>query len=156
MATSARMAPRDSSCDEYAGSLFSGPFVEQTLGPVKYGITYFTAGIASMSAVTFLTMKGYLNADLLVGASGAIMGLIGATAAVFFKMWRKEKTRFASERLRSIGFAFAHSSGLRLEYSTSQLYGALCGDADGALVGTNLLEHLKKGQMRLTTRRFET
>lgn len=77
-----------------------GPFVEQSLGRVRYLLLYLLSGLASMSAVLELQRRGWVAPGPLVGASGAIMGLVGATAAVLLRGWFRERARSASRRLR--------------------------------------------------------
>lgn len=55
-----------------------GRFSEEVLGPLRYFVTYVTAGLAGAAASTLNTQQ----AGLSVGASGAIMGLLGAIIVV--------------------------------------------------------------------------
>ncbi|MBK6846476.1 MAG: rhomboid family intramembrane serine protease [Proteobacteria bacterium] len=67
--------------------LYFGPFLEAHLGRARFLLCYLAAGIGSM-LLTALAMRWYwLQPGLLVGASGAIMGLVGATAAVLLRGW---------------------------------------------------------------------
>ncbi|KZL89773.1 rhomboid family intramembrane serine protease [Clostridium magnum] len=62
-----------------------GPFVEGIYGKLKFTIIYFFAGIVS----SFFSYK--FSADISVGASGAIFGLLGA--ALVFAMKMKDRVR---------------------------------------------------------------
>jgi rhomboid protease GluP len=79
-----------------------GRLVEFNLGIARYLILYFTAGLGSMLAVTFMSVMGYSKTEFVVGASGCVMGLVGAFAAILFYDWLRHKTRIASKSLRGI------------------------------------------------------
>lgn len=76
-----------------------GPWVEQSLGRWRYLILYIATGIGSMAAVLQFMRWGWIKPDMLVGASGAIMGLIGGTAALLAIGWRRKGSRLAARRL---------------------------------------------------------
>lgn len=119
---------------------FLGPFVEFTLGIRRYLFTYFTAGIGSMLVVTYASVMGYSQAEFVVGASGAIMGIIGATAAIMLRGWQKEKSRIASKRLRAILFIIAFQ--IIFDISTPQV--SFVGHTAGMIIGfliASLLKH---------------
>lgn len=76
------------------GLLALGPFVERSLGVVRFLAAYFVAGLGSMLAVVALARAGSLPEDqILVGASGSIMGLVGASAAVLLVGYWRERAR---------------------------------------------------------------
>lgn len=102
------------------GLYFLGRFVENTLGRIRYLIIFLLSGIMSMTAFAFLTLKlqesnlaieigeqrlNFQNGDeqqLLVGASAAIMGLVGAIAAISFRDWLEQRSKFTTKRLQLI------------------------------------------------------
>ncbi|NEU74472.1 rhomboid family intramembrane serine protease [Hassallia byssoidea VB512170] len=79
-----------------------GRLVEFNLGIARYLILYLTTGLGSMLAVTFMSVMGYSKTEFVVGASGCVMGLVGAFAAILFYDWLRHKTRIASKSLRGI------------------------------------------------------
>jgi rhomboid protease GluP len=79
-----------------------GPWVEQGLGAARYLVVYFVAGLGSMGAVLAFMAWGWMPAEILVGASGAIMGLIGAQGALLAVGWRRDRSRLAAQRLRGV------------------------------------------------------
>ncbi len=79
-----------------------GPFVEDALGRVRYLSCYFASGVGSMLALVLLTAAGAMAPFLTVGASGAIMGIVGATGAILFWGWRVESAAIAGTRLKTI------------------------------------------------------
>lgn len=79
-----------------------GPLVEHALGVAGFFLCYGVSGIGTMVLITYLRL---LPPDaLLVGASAAIMGLVGAIAAVFLKTWQQDKSPLSLKRLRFIIF----------------------------------------------------
>jgi rhomboid protease GluP len=81
-----------------------GPFVESILGSIQFLLLYFLTGIGAFAVVLALAMLRAPGPEIIVGASGAIMGIIGATAAILVRGWAFEGARIAATRLRSIGF----------------------------------------------------
>lgn len=64
-----------------------GPFTERELGAARYLVLYLLSGTCAMLTIIVLTAVGWLGEDYVVGASGSILGLIGATAAILlFRM----------------------------------------------------------------------
>lgn len=80
-----------------------GPFVERSLGRVKYLVTYLGAGVCAALVYILLSPLGLTGrADILVGASGCIMGLVGATGAVLLCGWIEQTAPIARMRLNGI------------------------------------------------------
>jgi len=115
-----------------------GPFVEFAVGTPRYLICYLGSGMLSMGMVCVLVLYGVLGEQFLVGASGAIMGLIGASAAIFFRIWRTERTQFASQRLNSLGVALLIQLAFDLSTPEVSLSSHLAGVIAGALIGLSL------------------
>jgi rhomboid protease GluP len=74
------------------------PFVEFALGFLKFMLVYLVTGIGSMALVMWFANPEQLT----VGASGAVMGLIGATGALMLRAWIREKAFIARRRLRGV------------------------------------------------------
>ena len=75
-----------------------GPFVENAFGSIRYLALYFIAGVGSMFIVITLSRESQIT----VGASGAIMGLVGATGALMLKGWLYYRAHPAKRRLTAI------------------------------------------------------
>ncbi|MBE9042051.1 rhomboid family intramembrane serine protease, partial [Oscillatoriales cyanobacterium LEGE 11467] len=86
------------------GLYILGTYVELVLGTRRYLGIYFISGVGSMLATTLLSLWLEPNSGvrLVVGASGAVMGLIGAIAAIFLQGWQRSKVPAARDRLRTI------------------------------------------------------
>jgi len=76
-----------------------GPGLERAIGSLRFAICYFISGIGSSAGVVALWRVGLTNPGQLVGASGCIMGIVGAWAA--FLIQHRHMPR-AWERLRNI------------------------------------------------------
>jgi rhomboid protease GluP len=68
-----------------AGLYFLGRDTERDLGRVRYAIVYLVAGLGAFAVYYGLWAAGVARSELLVGASGCIMGLIGARVAVLLR-----------------------------------------------------------------------
>lgn len=113
------------------GLYYLGPFVEQTLRRAKYLVVYFASGIGSMLVIVALTMAGKLHDGSTLGASGCVMGLVGATGAVLFQLWRKHKSQVALQRLyRVILIVF-----LQVAFDITTPEVSFTGHAAGTVIG---------------------
>jgi rhomboid protease GluP len=79
-----------------------GRYVEHALGRARYVLLYVTAGVASMLGVVLLSEVGLIEPQLLVGASGGIMSLVGVTGAVMLRGLRVERSALARRRLLGV------------------------------------------------------
>jgi rhomboid protease GluP len=84
------------------GLYLLGPFLEFSLGRMRFAACYLLSGVLSMYALIYLWQAGLTRATLVVGASGSIMGLIGASAWVLFRIWVRRRSSLSSARLREI------------------------------------------------------
>lgn len=60
-----------------------GRLVEFALGAYRYLLIYLASGVGSMFTFSLLATWSGNTAQILVGASAAIMGLVGAVGAIF-------------------------------------------------------------------------
>ncbi|MHC4253054.1 MAG: rhomboid family intramembrane serine protease [Planctomycetota bacterium] len=85
--------------------LVLGPFVERVLGAARFAAVYVAAGLGA--AGFYLMLAAGRPLELAVGASGCIMGLVGATGAVLLRGWWSEGARVARKRLAWVGVIVA-------------------------------------------------
>jgi rhomboid protease GluP len=78
-----------------------GPFTEFALGSRRFLLVYLLAGIGSMGVVVALA-SGPMGEHMTVGASGCVMGLVGASGALMLRGWLREKALTARRRLTGI------------------------------------------------------
>ncbi|MEB3295329.1 MAG: rhomboid family intramembrane serine protease [Synechococcales bacterium] len=79
-----------------------GGIVEPLLGKVRFLLTYFGAGIGSMAIVAAISIWQRDLDQGVLGASGAIMGLLGALAAIYLNAWTRQGEKVAARQLRSV------------------------------------------------------
>ena len=84
------------------GLYWLGRWVELQLGVLRYFSLYLVSGIGSMFLFTIVAMKLGDVGQVLVGASAAIMGLIGSLLFLFIKEWTRSRSRFIFRRIKLI------------------------------------------------------
>ncbi len=114
---------------------FIGPFVEYWLGVRRYLITYFVAGLGG-AALTLLFSDPH---QIVVGASGCVMGLLGASAAIHLRGWRIEKARAARKELLEIAVLIVLQTVLDILTPQISLTGHLGGLTSGFIIGLILM-----------------
>ena len=77
---------------------FIGRLIELSLGARYYLTIYLVSGIGSMLTFTLFAFKLGLDNAFLVGASAAIMGLIGAILAISLQIWLKRRNSITARR----------------------------------------------------------
>lgn len=82
------------------GLYLLGPFVEFNLGRWRYFWLYWGSGVGSMLVYTALAFVTGDEEVRLVGASAAIMGLLGAIVAILLRGWLQEGSAIARQRLQ--------------------------------------------------------
>lgn len=108
-----------------------GAFVESIVGIKKYLIAYFVCGIGSMLAIGLQAWYQQIPDLIGVGASGAIMGMLGMMAAILLKGWRQDKAKIAARRLRLVLLI----AGLQVISDTLMPEVSLVGHASGLVLG---------------------
>jgi len=116
-----------------------GPFVERAYGRLRFSLIYLCSGLAG-SALYLLLGKLNLRQDDLVGASGCIMGLLGATGAVMLRAWFTQRTPMAGQMFLRLLLAVAFQ--VAFDYNTPQVAGLAhaAGLVGGFLAGLLLRE----------------
>lgn len=91
---------------------FLGRMVEAKLGPIRFLIVYLLSGVLSMGIyIVLLQLELVSLSTIIVGASGSIMGLIGAEAAILFRLWRSDASQVARQYfLRAVIFVLLQAS----------------------------------------------
>jgi len=109
-----------------------GPPLEKTIGAVRFAACYLIAGIGSTGGVVLLTLLKMVRPAELVGASGCIMGIVGAWAGFLLRhrhIWQ------AKQRLLNIVLIIAIQ--IVFDISTPQVSTSahLCGLVTGFVIG---------------------
>ena len=121
------------------GLYFLGRLVEFFLGIGRFLTVYLVSGVGAMFCFTFWTMNLGNPAQILVGASAAIMGLVGVIGAIFLQGWRREKSPLAAKRLRFISLVVVIQFALDLATPQISFLSHLLGLVIGFLMGNILL-----------------
>ncbi len=79
-----------------------GRLVELSLGATSYLIIYFASGIGSMLLFSLIHLKLENLNIFLVGASAAIMGLIGTILAICLQLWFRQRNAINTRRLLQV------------------------------------------------------
>ena len=115
--------------------LWLGPFVEVALGFRRFFAVYLFSGVAA-SAAALVKMAVFTPDQPMVGASGCIMGLVGATAAVSFRGWRREKARIAGRQLLFLGTVIAAQTVFDVLTPEVSMIAHLTGTVSGAILAS--------------------
>jgi rhomboid protease GluP len=89
------------------GLLVLGPFVERSFGRLRYAVLYLLAGVGGTAFVMIRNASQSADFEILVGASAAVMGLVGATGAILVVGWVRDNAVSALRRLRGVGIIVA-------------------------------------------------
>lgn len=106
-----------------------GPFLEFALGFRRFLFNYFLTGIGSMLLVMVFQKHG--EDQLTMGASGAVMGVVGATGAIMLRGWLSNRAMVAKRRLVSIFFII----GLQTVFDAMIPEISMTAHLSGALIG---------------------
>ena len=108
-----------------------GPWVERVMGHGRTLAVYLAAGLASTAGVLLLIELGVMEDEILVGASGAVFGLVGAQLLLLLQGWRRMRSRLA--RLRSALLAAVILLQIGFDVTTPQV--SFAGHVWGLVVG---------------------
>ena len=128
------------------GLAIVGAFVESRLGSVKFTIAYFTAGLGSMFVLAILSRVAGSGTLSAIGASGAIMGMVGVMAAIYWRGWRSGE-QVAKQWLRSIVLIVGLQTVFDLMNPNVSMTGHMAGLIIGAIVGLVLVSPNSKSPM---------
>lgn len=86
------------------GLFIIGPYVEKSAGRFFFVVIYLLSGLGSMYLAALLTPQPVL---ILMGASGCIMGLLGAMSYLLFLGYKQEKSKIAKKSFYLVVLIFA-------------------------------------------------
>jgi rhomboid protease GluP len=116
-----------------------GRLLERMIGPWRFLLCYVASGIGAMSLIVLWSAVDPGERFFLVGASASLMGVVGASAAVLLKRWRKTRSPRVARQLAMIGLIVALQTVFDLVTPqvsfAAHFGGALLGLALGALAG---------------------
>jgi membrane associated rhomboid family serine protease len=109
-----------------------GPPLERSIGAGRFALCYLISGLASSTGVVVLTMFGVVQVFQLVGASGCIMGIVGAWAGFLL---RHRHAPHAKQRLANIFMIIAIQTAFDLSTPQVSMAAHLCGLIAGFFLG---------------------
>jgi rhomboid protease GluP len=118
---------------------FLGRLVELYLGVGKYLLIYLVSGMGSMFTCALVYQQSGESNVTLMGASAAIMGLIGTLLAIALQIWLKYKNPLNAKRLRAVIFVIVLQFILDNLIPQISFYSHLFGLIIGFLVSATLL-----------------
>ena len=109
-----------------------GPPLERSIGGVRFTVCYLISGLASSAGVVVLTVMGIVHVAQLVGASGCIMGIVGAWAGFLL---RHRHAPHAKQRLANVVMIVAIQTAFDLSTPQVSMAAHLCGLIAGFFLG---------------------
>jgi membrane associated rhomboid family serine protease len=109
-----------------------GPPLERSIGTIRFAACYLISGLASSAGVVALMVVGFVQVSQLVGASGCIMGIVGAWAGFLI---RHRHAPQAKQRLGNIGLIVVIQIAFDLSTPQVSMAAHLCGLIAGFFLG---------------------
>jgi membrane associated rhomboid family serine protease len=109
-----------------------GPPLERAIGPIRFSACYLLSGLGSSAGVVALWITRLTDTTQLVGASGCIMGIVGAWAGFLL---RHRHVAFARQRLQNIGMIVLIQVAFDLTTPQVSMSAHLFGLASGFMAG---------------------
>jgi membrane associated rhomboid family serine protease len=109
-----------------------GPPLERSIGTTRFAACYLISGLASSAGVVVLTVIGLVQVAQLVGASGCIMGIVGAWAGFLV---RHRHAPHAKQRLANVAMIIAIQTAFDLSTPQVSMAAHLCGLIAGFFLG---------------------
>ena len=109
-----------------------GPPLERSIGTIRFLACYLISGIASSAGVVALIEIGLIRDSQLIGASGCILGVVGAWAGFLL---RHRHAPFAKQQLANIGLIVAIQIAFDLSTPQVSMAAHMCGLVSGFFLG---------------------
>jgi rhomboid protease GluP len=119
---------------------YLGKFVEYRLGSFKYLLAYLLAGFGSMAFITYFDTRWISQPQITVGASGAIMGMLGTMGAIHLVGWRQARAISAARQFQAVILSVVFQLIFDLTNGHTSIVGHFSGLVIGFLVGLVLLK----------------
>ncbi len=106
--------------------------LERSIGTIRFAVCYLISGLASSAGVVGLTLVGLVQVSQLVGASGCIMGIVGAWAGFLL---RHRHAPQAKQRLGNVIMIIVIQVAFDLSTPQVSMAAHLCGLIAGFFLG---------------------
>lgn len=131
-----------------AALLALAPFVERSLGRARFSLVYLGSGLVGSTLYVAWMALGGAKPGLMVGASGCIMGMVGASAAVLARGVRREKALVAKRRLYGMVALVALQTTFDLLTPNVSLFAHAVGAVTGFVLASLLSHESSRGAPR--------
>jgi membrane associated rhomboid family serine protease len=121
-----------------------GPPLERSIGTLRFLVCYLISGIAASAGVVALNEIGLVRVAEVIGASGCIMGVVGAWAGFLL---RHHHAPFARQRLANIGLIVAIQIAFDLSTPQVSMASHMCGLVAGFFLGLILAPRAVPGSV---------
>src|SRR5207244_2117578 len=119
-----------------------GPPLERSIGTIRFVACYLVSGLASGVGVIALTLIRLVHPAQLIGASGCIMGIVGAWAGFLI---RHRHAPLAKQRLANVVMIVAIQSAFDLSTPQVSMAAHMCGLVAGFSLGLVLASRIATG-----------
>ncbi len=109
-----------------------GPPLERAIGTTRFAACYLISGVASSAGVVALTEIGLVQVAQVIGASGCIMGIVGAWAGFLL---RNRHAPLATQRLANIALIVGIQIAFDLSTPQVSMAAHMCGLVAGFFLG---------------------
>jgi len=109
-----------------------GPQLERSIGTIRFLACYLISGLASSAGVVVLNEIGLVRVAEVIGASGCIMGVVGAWAGFLL---RHHHAPFAKQQLANIGLIVVIQIAFDLTTPQVSMASHICGLVAGFFLG---------------------
>jgi rhomboid protease GluP len=109
-----------------------GPALERSIGTIRFAVCYLISGLVSSAGVVGLAVLGFVQVGQLVGASGCIMGIVGAWAGFLV---RHRHVPQAKQRLGNVAMIVVIQIAFDLSTPQVSMAAHLCGLIAGFFLG---------------------
>lgn len=109
-----------------------GPPLERAIGTTRFAACYLLSGVGSTAGVVALTEIGFVQVGEVIGASGCIMGIVGAWAGFLL---RNRHAPLAKQQLANIAFIVAIQTAFDLSTPQVSMASHMCGLVAGFFLG---------------------
>jgi rhomboid protease GluP len=109
-----------------------GPPLERSIGTIRFLACYLISGVASSAGVVALNEVGLVRAAEVIGASGCIMGVVGAWAGFLL---RHHHAPFAKQGLANIALIVVIQIAFDLSTPEISMPSHVCGLVAGFFLG---------------------
>jgi membrane associated rhomboid family serine protease len=117
-----------------------GPGLERVLGTLRFSLCYLISGLGSTAGVLLLTVLRLVQPAELVGASGCIMGIVGAWAGFLLRQRHSPQTQ---QKLRNILLIVAIQTAFDLSTPQVSMPAHVCGVISGFLLGLAIAPRMR-------------